>query len=169
MDSMELQTLHTQISILSHHNYQALEKPFNLDCSICFENCVSPYRSICGHYHCADCMFKWLEVQDESNRRKTCPTCRHNIGDDFVTLSFEIEILVPTVERREYESRFIQDQMAIGILTHLNNLRNHYSNFSFVKVMCRRPSWVTLSIWNNFTRIVRQGICDLRPSRAAEK
>lgn len=67
MDHFGTRNLQCSLSIVSDCILELQEDEHaNLDCNICLEKCNLPYKSSCGHYYCARCITRWLEVQERA-------------------------------------------------------------------------------------------------------
>lgn len=165
MDLLQLEfyrteTLQCRVSILKnciHETRKVQDKePTNVDCNICLEKCVRAYKSSCGHYYCAPCITKWLELQNEKGLRKTCPTCRQIIEKDIIIISFEITLVkqIPQTWRMLLDG--VRLQVALRVLGHLMPLRNHMNRYCFIRMCCTKPSWMPESEWSRIGRFTRE-------------
>lgn len=128
MDPIKVESINFRLFILKHGQIPEFQRDeaFNSDCNICFEKCVLPFKSSCGHYYCAKCIMKWLEAQEKLiYGSKTCPVCRHDIGEAFDSFIIGTEIRVPTSHTGGLQLKdiqFIQDKLIVETLYWLKNI-----------------------------------------------
>lgn len=53
------------------------------ECNICLDSANEPVVTLCGHLYCWPCIYKWLQVQSNSDEpdQQNCPVCKANISD----------------------------------------------------------------------------------------
>ncbi|PON32230.1 Cdk-activating kinase assembly factor [Parasponia andersonii] len=52
------------------------------ECNICLDSANEPVVTLCGHLYCWPCIYKWLQVQNDSDEldQQNCPVCKANIS-----------------------------------------------------------------------------------------
>ncbi|EXB51367.1 E3 ubiquitin-protein ligase [Morus notabilis] len=52
------------------------------ECNICLDSANEPVVTLCGHLYCWPCIYKWLQVQSDSDEldQQNCPVCKANIS-----------------------------------------------------------------------------------------
>ena len=129
---LDLDRFHDKISCIK-------ERLSNLDsqeCAICCSAYDNPVSLGCTHVFCADCIFKWMQIQRAPYVQVTCPTCKQLIDRAAMfclttDLSHNIPNLnIPLINKLDATVKIVQDNPAGKFII----FSNHYGSFYDLRV-----------------------------------
>jgi hypothetical protein len=72
-------------------------KKNNMECPICMSIILGVAKTICGHYFCSFCIFKYIGMKNYFNEYNdsicpivTCPICRKNLLENDIIIDLEM-------------------------------------------------------------------------------